>query len=389
MFHRFSLHTVHERRGEKIFTGSTIQKPPPSLWKVHTHLTDRPTGITMNRPVKLTATMFAAGLLFAGLATIGCSSDPGNPDTDSETHWGLPNHDSIPGDNDCPSLPEDEREYELDEWVGTADGMIIGDVVKVEPALDLGWTSLSVSDNSQLRTAEDCKAIHRAFSVKLDNIRGVLHDHDLPDEKVSHFGWEAWASMPDDQRPDIDEDGVHWPTDGIGIGEGMRIGGLVSEEPKLTNRWSFRMSPYELRPLFEVEDDEIVHQAHAFDVEHVCKPIPPLETIEALGESELLSKLDDFQQQDQLFVDPEERRWSVRGFGGYDEEPPRLPSPGSWVGECELEPQDDPRDCQDDSDCPDDLECSGGECVECMQDSDCDSTAGEICTAGECIEPDG
>ena len=114
----------------------------------------------------------------------------------------------------------------------------------------------------------------------------------------------------------------------------------------------------------------------------------PVAEIEALGEAGLLAELETLDGEEPLFVEPGERKWSVHGHPGYDEEPPRLPGATSWVAECQLPADSFPDDyCFGDEDCSNGQTCLGGVCVSCASDADCGP--GQICDGqGQCVEED-
>lgn len=311
----------------------------------------------------------------------------GEPDTGSETHWGnepqLPEL-GPPGNGDCELEPE-ELLLDLREWIGLADGLIIGDVVSVEPALEVGWAPVVPEGQSQIVEGDQCERIQNAFAVELENISGYLHDQELPDEMTVYFGWSFMLALPPEVSPWTDEEGVDWPDEEVGIFEGMRIGGLIFHEPVITDRWSFRIAPDMDRRLFLVDDDQITHQEAQYSY---CSYSGPVDQIEALGESGLLAELAALDAEGSLYVAPEDRLWSVHGHAIYDEDPPRLPAPSHWVAECQLPDEAFPDDyCFDDSDCDGGDICVAGDCVGCMSDADCGP--GEICgEVGQCISED-
>lgn len=314
----------------------------------------------------------------------GCS-DPSGPDTDSETHWGdgtqLPDLEGQT-DGDCEALPEDEQILELDEWIGGADGILYGDVVKVEPALDVGHSPHGDDDTSPLYEASECKDVSFGFSATLENLRGYLHDHDVPDELTMHFGTSYYTTLVDEHKPDIDENGVHWPEQDVGIGAGMRIGGLVFEEPKLSGRWSFGGQYPDANIMHQIVGGEIVvPKPRQFDEGAECRRQQPREQLEELDESGLMDELESLDASGELYVEPEERTWAVHGHPRYQEEPYGLPYAGYWFADCYLD--DGADECSGDDDCADGS-CMAGECVECVDDAGCEPPA--ICEGGKCVE---
>lgn len=250
----------------------------------------------------------------------------------------------------------------------------------MEPALDIGYSSQG--DGGPVYDASECEEIRDGFKVTLENIDGYFHDKDVPDELTVHFRWGALSAFSSEHRPDIDEDGVHWPQEGeMGIGPGMRIGGQFVEEPVWTERWAIRVgdpSPM----MYQVIDDEIIIQEERPEFGRSTCREEPYDELEALGESGLLAKLEALDADGELYIEPGERALSVHESPLYDEDPPRFPSSGVFVAYCIL-PDDGEDECADDGDCGDGY-CMAGECVECVDDDGCEP--GTVCDGGQCVE---
>ena len=371
------------KRGEIFFTGRQIQSRHNGRRLSTLAKAANLTGEIMRRIISIRWRVLIWGAVVLLLWT-GCG-DPSSPDTDSETHWGdgsqLPDLAGESDEGDCEPLPEEDRILELDEWVGTADGVLYGDVVEVKPALDVGYSPHGDDDTSPIYDASECESVDFGFAVTLENLSGYLHDHDLPDELTIHFGTSYYSALVSEHRPDIDEDGVHWPEENVGIGPGMRIGGLVFEEPKLSGRWSFGVRQGGVNVVHQVVDGGlVVSKPRQFDEGASCRHQEPREVLEELGESGLLDELESLDASGELYVASEDRTFAVHGHPVYDEEPYGLPYAGYWFADCHLD--DGPDECSGDGDCADG-QCTGGECVECVDDAGCEP--GAICHEGECV----
>ena len=302
---------------------------------------------------------------FLGVALLlaaGCSSvdDDGAESTnqDNEERASLPAFEANGGEGDC---VVGYNEKTIKEWLQAGDGLIIGTVESVEPALDPGWVRNPPDDfdEERLRNPDECDEMRYGFKVELKDLEGYLHDSDLPDTETMYFGYSHRFLFPTDTLPDIDDDSVTWPDSTQQIEEGMRIGGLAHEDGGETQRWSLLMSG--TQPIFEVTNGDIEYQEIGFAEYEYCGYFPPFDEIESLGESGLLDEIDAFDQGD-LYIDSEERDWTSLPRN----QAPNW-NPGPWVAACHIDglwdDEDDP-DCLEDADCDGPEVCSGGECVD-------------------------
>ena len=247
---------------------------------------------------------------------------------------------------DCEYLGE----MSIKEWIQSADGLVVGEIQEIEPALELGYDS---QNDFELKTVEECPGeIDYAFRVTLGDLEGYLHDKDdLPDTLDVYFGYFYLQYFHWDMRPEITPEGIEWPDDDYEMVEGMRIGGSLFENKDL-ERWSFLRVQ---RPMFQVIEGALAFQGGMRD--EPCGYGPPTEDIEDLGYPGLISEINDWESEGELFTEPEER--------GHADDTQFL---SSYVGLCLPEDWgedggDEEYECQTSRDCPEDQTCSLGECT--------------------------
>ena len=187
----------------------------------------------------------------------------------------------LEGQFDC-----EEPGFELvfEDWLQSGDGMVVGEVEKIEPALDIGRTVLPVdggSDEDRIKGAEECVEIRNGYRLQLTNTRGFFHGgEDVPDGLALYFG-STIATMFPGRAPHIENGEITWPNGEPVLYEGMVIGGLVYHN-EIVDRWSFR--PGLGQPIFEIADNGLVFQETVRDR---CGPSPPIESMTGLTREEL------------------------------------------------------------------------------------------------------
>lgn len=256
---------------------------------------------------------------------------------------------------------EEWPEWTLQDWVGSADGVVFGKVVDVAPMDDKGILRFPPEDGGlKVRDASECAKIDNGFVVRLEGVEGYLHDGEVPDEMEMAFGTFYQRMMSSEALARIEEGKVVWPLERRRIAEGMIIGGLVFYNEDL-DQWSMAQ-PGDV-PLFEIrEDSGLVFQEG--DYGESCK-VPPFDQLEGLNGEELLALLDRVQ-----FVPRDDRLWSKIDLRIED-----MGRGSLWLGLCLTEEELDlleelyegrklknDAECAEQSDCDLGFGCVGGEC---------------------------
>ena len=255
----------------------------------------------------------------------------------------------------------------LREWLNEPDGMVIGTIKEIEPDLTKGYSG----SNNELQTASECEGeITNVFRVQLGDLEGILHDNEgLPETIDIHFGHSFKQQFDSEMMPEVTDDEVIWPDDQHRLQEGMRIGGRVYQEHKITERWSMISSPVNVRPFFQVlESGEIEFQPMEYGP-GTCGAWPPVEKISDLGEEGVINRISELDAEGKLSSDYDVDSWVS---DDYDPEHAFSGWVGLWFGGCNPGniggDNDDDIECYDFEDCGESETCQGNECVDIPED---------------------
>jgi hypothetical protein len=257
-------------------------------------------------------------LCILAILSISCSSEANNA-TPTHTEQQLPPID-ITADIECQADAKGATYLSLQDWVKKGDGIVVGTIKSVEPAIGLGYTAVPEGQSMQQRIKgpSECKSIRNAFKVTLENVGGYLHDETISDEIDIYFGSTTGSRF---DGVTVRNGQINWPNNTPIFERGMVVGGLVYKS-NIVDRWSFR--PSLEMPIFEIPKNQgLQFQEMVGEADTECLKWPPLNKLTELSKGELLTRINDLASQNRLWTKRENRDWA-RDSGISD-----------WVGGCE------------------------------------------------------
>lgn len=147
---------------------------------------------------------------------------------------------------------QETREVDVSTWVEAADAIVIGTVVDISPANDLGYVALSDYPRKVI-PGDECVGISGGFRIVLDDVT-TLAGEEMSRVEIRIGMRRGWAL---DSTPTVSET-VEWPPGARGrIEMGMRIGGALYHIEEY-GFYSFESAAFQ--PFFAIENDVIAFQ---------------------------------------------------------------------------------------------------------------------------------
>lgn len=196
--------------------------------------------------------------IVVALGSLSACGDPNSPDTDSETHWGMPDAEAF--DQDCESQPRPSG----CEWALSTDAVVVGTVENLEPITSPVIMAHSDYDNDEL--FDDCDGpVNAGLAIEL-TVDEVLLGEALQEGKTvtvkigfSQVQW--WNPSPvvemggDLEWQSTSQDLGDELVEGMALGMGMRFHSDHDE-------WSLMGEP-----LFQISEEGLQFQDYRLECE--------------------------------------------------------------------------------------------------------------------------
>lgn len=255
-------------------------------------------------------------------------------------------------------------ELTLQDWVHKGDALVVGEIIEIAPALDIGWPIVRDTEqdpSERVYSKNECEEIQDALRIRMRIIAGYFQDIDLLDTVDIYFGASDGHLLANPLAPMVSESGVTWPqgqTPSLALG--MTVGGLIYYNP-MVKRWSF--GPGQRMPIFEVLGGKIRFQSLDRPLVKRCGEWPPIRELDGMSVDDLRTEIRKLDSQNKLNTPVSERDWSIQR--DLDRQ---VSGVASFVGSCvtktylEKREQAEHADCSQDRDCDAGTHCQSGTC---------------------------